>query len=161
MALLITATQLQDIFGVKSKSVITDWKNKGLPFVQEGRIFKYDVMEAMLWHQRTINGSPLKNSVNIEEEDEYSVEDKLRLKRIEKLELDMEIQKGLYIPIDEVDITTAGMVTLLISRLRQNMRILPKLLAKKSQVQIKKLLDEEYKNLIEDLENTLTKEVEL
>lgn len=158
---LVSTSDFAKILDVTPKSV-QNWINKGLPHEKESaKKTKIDVISGLQWHLENTPSSPFKLKLNEDAEfDDLSVEDQLRVKRMEKLELEMAITRGEYIPIDEVDDTTATLVALLINQYRQHMRILPKLLSKKTETQIKKALDLEFEKSIISLRDTFDKELQ-
>jgi len=146
MGLELNTAQIAEMMNV-TKAAVDAWRNRDMPCVKKGNRFYYDALEVVLWHSENINSKTISTITD----DEMSVEDQLRVKRMEKLDLEMAIQRGEYIPIDEVDDTTASLVALLINQYRQLHRTLPNLLAKKTQSQIKKSLDLEFEKSIEQL----------
>ena len=158
---LVSPSILAKILDVTPKSV-QNWINKGLPHTKESaKKTTIDVVTALKWHLENTPNSPFKPTVSTDMDidfEDLSVEDQLRVKRMEKLELEMSITRGEYISIDEVDDTTSTLVALLINQYRQHMRILPKLLSKKSETQIKKALDIEFEKSIKSLQEVFEKE---
>lgn len=148
MSLKVKTPQIALIFDVEATTV-NRWRAKGLPTEKKKNAYYYDVLETALWHQKNIQSSPFKGGISLD--DDISVEDQLRIKRMEKLDLEMAIQRGEYIEIDEVDEITAKLVALLINQYRQFMRTMPKVLSKKTETQIKKSLDTEFEKSIEQL----------
>jgi len=157
--MLISQKEFLEIAGV-SRTSIAEWRKEGFPIVKNGNSIMVDVIDGLSWQKVNTKTSPLKLDSYSSDEDGLSVEDQLRVKRMEKLDLEMAIQKGEYIPIDEVDDTTAQMVSLLINQFRQLLKILPKQLAKKTETQIKKALDFAFKSRVEELEKLFNEEVD-
>ena len=158
----VTTKEFANILEVSQRSV-QNWIKKGMPCEGEGKKAKIDVLSGLKWQLNNIPvSSPfkptIKDTTDYDNFEDLTVEDQLRVKRMEKLELEMSITRGEYIPIDEVDETTAQLSALLINQYRQHMRILPKILAKKSETQIKKALDEEFEKSIKTLQETYEKE---
>jgi len=156
---LVSVTDFAKILDVSARSV-QNWIKDGMPHIKETpKRTNIDVVPALQWHLENKPGSPFKQKLTVDTDlNGLSVEDQLRVKRMEKLELEMAIIRGEYIPIDEVDETTATLVALLIKQYRQHMRILPNLLSRKTESQIKKALDLEFEKSIESLQNAFEKE---
>lgn len=155
--MIVSQKEFLDLADV-SRTALAEWRKQGFPVVKDGSKIMIDVIDGLSWQQVHTKTSPLKLDNYSSDEDGLSVEDQLRVKRMEKLDLEMEIQKGLYIPIDEVDQTTAQMVSLLINQYRQLLKILPNQLAKKTETHVKKALDFAFKNRIEELERLFKEE---
>lgn len=146
-------TDICEDYGV-TKSAVSKWVKKGMPCTQKNnKEYEFNMLDVAMWHQKNIGTSPLKRGIELDEN--MAVEDQLRVKRMEKLDLEMAITRGEYIPIDEVDEVTARMLALLINQYRQHMRVLPNLLQKKSQTQIKKALDKKFGDSIIDIKKVL------
>ena len=155
---LYNATEMAEMFDF-TKSSFSKWKKEGLPSYDSETDKKqqlYNPLEFVQWHVNNISTSKFKPIRS--DEDDLSVEDQLRVKRMDKLDLDMAIQRGEYIPISEVDETTAGLVSLLINQLRQFMLVIPKKISKKTEIQIKKVLDKEIGTMIKNIEKRLNEE---
>lgn len=148
--MLVSSTQLAEIMGV-SKTSITNWKKAGLKGIKEGNKELFNVVDSLVWHGLNIQGSPLK-AVCVGGADD-SVDDELKRKRIEKIELELKIKRGEFVSIEDLDQTTAQLSALLVNQYRRHMRVLPKLLAKKTEAQIKRLLDKEFGTNVEELYN--------
>ena len=152
----VTKTDFAEIAGV-SRRTVHHWVEKGLPTVPGSRE-RIDIIEGLKWQYLNATNSPFKGIIKPEDEDELSIEDKLRLKRIEKLEQEIAIKKGELIPNDEVDQNNATMVSLLINQFRQLLKVLPKMLAKKTETQIKKALDQAFEKRVKELEKMFREE---
>ena len=165
MALIVERDDLLRLFAKDGKEkasagLITEYIRLGMPYVSSSgrRNYKFDIYEVIKWHAQNISTSKFRD---ILQDEDISLNDELTKKRIEKIELENAITRGEYIPIDEVDETTEAMVALLIRILRNLMRTLPKLLAKKSEASIKKILDATFKEHIEQLRQTLVEKSEM
>lgn len=155
--MLIPQKDFIELAGV-SRTAIAEWRKLGFPVVKDGQNVMVDIIEGLSWQHKHTKTSPLKLDNYSQDEEDLSVEDQLRVKRMEKLDLEMAISKGEYIPIDEVDDTTAQMVSLLINQFRQLLKTLPNQLAKKTETQIKKSLDLSFKMRVEELEKMFQEE---
>ena len=127
------------------------FKKQGMPNRREGNKTLFPLVDAIKWHSQNIQGSIFKSLCADTDIDDLSVDDQLKVKRMEKIELEMAITRGEYIPIDDVDETIARVSGLMIRQYRQHMRIFPKILARKSETQIKRILDGEFKKSVDTL----------
>lgn len=158
--MIVSDKEFAEVAGITVRTLRNWRKDDGFPTVEEAPKVRINLIEGLKWQLTFKKDSPLKDFMPSVDEDGLSVEDQLRVKRMEKLDLEMAISRGEYIPIDEVDDTTAQMVSLLVNQFRQLLKILPKQLAKKTETQIKKVLDIAFKSRIEELEKLFNEEID-
>ena len=146
--IISSAIPLSEVLGV-DRTTIANYAKEGMPFITYGKQQRYKHRDCITWvnENKDIN-KELKEMKTRVEIKEIEVRTKIR-------ELDKKVKEGKLISYEEVDEELARHNSLLINQYRRLLNTLPRKLAKKTQLLIKRTLDTAFSESINELRGML------